>query len=262
MGDGLGLLKGLVSVLAMPMPMALGLALVGLGLAGVGRRRSGLFLAVMAMLTLVLSAWQPVADALLQPLESRYQPIVESHSLAGIRAVVVLGASWEADADWPAGARLSDSSALRLMEGLRLLQGLPEAVLVVSGGSRRAGQATVAEGYAAAANALGVPLERIRMLRTPQDTAQEAYAVLESLGTEQGFLLVTAASHMRRAVEHFERAGLAPVPAPTHFLTGRGGPERFGYWVPAAEHLRKTERAIYEYLGLLALELDHRRAWP
>ena len=45
-------------------------------------------------------------------------------------AVVVLGAGWEPEADWPAGTRLNDSSVQRLMEGLRLLQGLPEAKLV------------------------------------------------------------------------------------------------------------------------------------
>ncbi|WP_156925497.1 YdcF family protein [Thioalkalivibrio paradoxus] len=39
----------------------------------------------------------------------------------------------------------------RLMEGLRLLEALPDATLVVSGGSRRADEAPVAQGYAAAA---------------------------------------------------------------------------------------------------------------
>ncbi|AGA32420.1 hypothetical protein TVNIR_0726 [Thioalkalivibrio nitratireducens DSM 14787] len=37
------------------------------------------------------------------------------------------------------------------MEGRRLLEALPDATLVVSGGSRRADEAPVAQGYAAAA---------------------------------------------------------------------------------------------------------------
>ncbi|AGA32432.1 protein of unknown function DUF218 [Thioalkalivibrio nitratireducens DSM 14787] len=61
-------------------------------------------------------------------------------ALPDIAAVVVLGAGWEPEADWPAGTRLSDSSVHRLMEGLRLLEALPEGQLVVSGGSRRAGE--------------------------------------------------------------------------------------------------------------------------
>jgi uncharacterized SAM-binding protein YcdF (DUF218 family) len=171
--------------------------------------------------------------------------------------VVVLGGGWEPDADWPAGTRLNESSVHRLMEGLRLLQGLPEAKLVVTGVSRRAGELPVAQGYAQAARELGVPAERIVVLDTPTDTAQEAYAVREFLGTEARFVLVTSASHMPRSVRHFERVGLTPIPAPTHFRTGRGGPDRLSYWVPSSGNLGKTERACYEYLGLLALEWDH-----
>jgi len=136
------------------------------------------------------------------------------------------------------------------MEGLRLLEALPEARLRVSGASRDAARLPVALGYGQAAQALGVDPARIVVLDTPTDTAQEAYAVREFLGTEARFVLVTSASHMRRAVRHFERVGLAPIPAPTHVLTGRDGPHRLRYWVPSSDALRKTERAVYEYLRL------------
>ena len=136
---------------------------------------------------------------------------------------------------------------------------LPVVKLVVSGGSRRTGVAPVAQGYAAAAQALGVDPARIVVLDSPMDTAQEAYAVRDLLGTEARFVLVTSASHMRRSVRHFERVGLSPIASPTHYRTGRAGPDRLRYWVPSSDALRKTERAVYEYLGLRALELDHRR---
>ncbi|WP_237251727.1 ElyC/SanA/YdcF family protein [Thioalkalivibrio nitratireducens] len=84
----------------------------------------------------------------------------------------------------------------------------------------------MAQGYAQAAQALGVPAERLAVLDTPTDTAQEAYAVREFLGTEARFVLVTSASYMPRAVRHFERVGLAPIASPTHYLTGRDGPHR------------------------------------
>jgi uncharacterized SAM-binding protein YcdF (DUF218 family) len=63
---------------------------------------------------------------------------------------------------------------------------------------------------------------------------------------------------MARAMRDFETAGLAPIAAPTHFRTGRRETERLQYWIPSADQLRKTERAVYEYLGLLALRWDHR----
>jgi uncharacterized SAM-binding protein YcdF (DUF218 family) len=251
-------LKSLAATLLMPLPVALLLVLLGAWIAVRGARRTG-FVAVFAgLMLLFLSAWSPVANRFLEPLEQAYAPVLEVGALEDIVAVVVLGAGWEPAVDWPAGTRLNDSSLHRLMEGLRLLQGLPEARLVLTGASRRAGELPVAQGYAATAQELGVPAERIVVLDTPTDTAQEAYAVRDFLGTEPRFLLVTSASHMPRSVRHFERAGLTPIPSATHFLTGRGGPHRLSYWVPSAEDLRKTERAVYEYLGLWALEWDHR----
>jgi len=116
----------------------------------------------------------------------------------------------------------------------------------------------VAQGYAQAAQALGVDPGRIGVLDTPVDTAQEAYAVRDVLADGERFVRVTAASHMQRAVCHFERAGLEPIPAPTGFKTGSERVRTLAYWVPSAGNLRKTERAVHETLGLLALELDHR----
>ena len=91
-----------------------------------------------------------------------------------------------------------------------------------SGARLRVVTALVARGDAAAAQALGVGPARIVVLDTPTDTAQEAYAVREFLGTEARFVLVTSASHLPRSVRHLERAGLEPSAAPTHVLTGRG----------------------------------------
>jgi len=251
-------LKSLVATLLMPLPVALLLVLGGAWMAARGARRTGFVTGFAGFFLVFLAAWSPVADRLLEPLEQAYAPVLDVAALGDIVAVVVLGAGWEPDADWPAGTRLNDSSVNRLMEGLRLLEALPDAKLVVSGASRRADEAPVAQGYAQAAQALGVPAKRIVVLDTPTDTAQEAYAVRDLLGTEARFLLVTSASHMPRSVQHFERVGLSPIASPTHVLTGRGRPVRLSYWVPSSDALRKTERAVYETLGLRALEWAHR----
>ena len=140
---------------------------------------------------------------------------------------------------------------------MRLLRALPEARLIVSGGSWSADRAPVAQGYAQAARELGVPAERILTLDTPLDTAQEAYAVKAALGAGLRLVLVTSAAHMPRAMRHFQRVGLDPIPAPTQHLTGRSKRNSLLSWLPSSGDLGKTERAWHEYLGLLAVGLEH-----
>ncbi|NLY59529.1 MAG: DUF218 domain-containing protein, partial [Gammaproteobacteria bacterium] len=48
-----------------------------------------------------------------------------------------------------------------------------------------------------------------------------AYAAAAVLGEGAQVLLVTSASHMPRAMRHFQNAGLRPIAAPTHYLAGR-----------------------------------------
>jgi uncharacterized SAM-binding protein YcdF (DUF218 family) len=149
-----------------------------------------------------------------------------------------------------------------LVEGIRLLKLLPNARLLVSGASRDKAIAPVAWGYRDAALALGVAPDQIVVLDTPVDTGGEAKAV-KSWVVAQGanslsssrLILVTSASHIPRAMRHFESAGLHPLAAPTHYLASRG--TGLGYWVPSAENLKKSERAWYELLGLLAVKLEH-----
>lgn len=256
--DGLyAILKTLVAALVMPVPIALGLALGGLLLLRWGRRRAGRLVVIGAALLLLLMSWRPVTEGLLAPLEDRYPALIDASGLNQVAAVVVLGAGWWPDPGRPITAQLNPDSALRLFEGLRLLQALPGARLVVSGGSRDPERPPSALGYAQAARDMGVPAERILILDTPLDTAQEAYAVRNALGTGARLVLVTSAAHMPRAMRHFRAVGLDPIPAPTQYLTGRGPRSSLLNWLPAAENLLKSERAWHEYLGLLAWRWDH-----
>ncbi|MEY6432350.1 ElyC/SanA/YdcF family protein [Thioalkalicoccus limnaeus] len=255
MDDVYGTVKGLAAALLMPFPVALGLVTVGVALRALRNRGRvlGGWLVIAGALLLVLASWQPVADALLSPLEERYPPLTDPARVSDVTAVVVLGGGWWPGAEeWPVTARLSESSAIRLFEGLRLIPVWPEARLVLTGASRRADRAPVAWGYAEAARDFGVPETRILVLDTPVDTAREAEAVRAALGDGARLVLVTSASHMPRAMAYFRRVGLDPVAAPTHRLSGRSAYDELRDWLPAATYLRMTERAWYEYLGLLA----------
>lgn len=240
------------------MPMFLMAATFSIGwlIRKLGRYRLGGSIMTLAMLLLLLAAWAPVADNLLEPLESQYVAWEKWPEDRDIEAVIVLGGGWQPDRPWSITGRLSESSGLRLMEGLRLWHQRPNLLLVVSGGGEDPAM-TMAHGYAEAAEALGVPTERIVMLVSPKDTADEAKAVQALLGVGAKVLVVTSASHMPRAMRHFEAAGLAPVAAPTHYLANRTEGLGLAYWLPSARELRKTERAIYESLGLLAIQWEH-----
>ncbi len=251
------LLKVLVAHLVMPLPVTLGLLLLGGGLAWRGLRGPGLAAAALGLLLLFLASWSPLADRLLAPLEARYpalQALPDDESLAGI---VVLGGGWAWHTPWSITGRLGESSAIRLMEGVRLWRQRPSLPLVVTGSSRDPDAEPVAWGYARGAQELGVEPAQLQVLDTPVDTGLEARAVSKVLGEGARVVLVTSASHMPRAMQHFRRAGLRPMAAPTHYLAARSRVRRFGYWVPSATQLRKTERALYERLGLLALRFEH-----
>jgi uncharacterized SAM-binding protein YcdF (DUF218 family) len=242
-------IKKVIAAVFMPLPIALLLIFIGLWLAG-RRRPTGLFLAGAGAMVILLASWGPVADALLLPLEKKYPPLLDAGKYRGKIAIVVLGSGYNPDPSLPVTSQLADSAMIRLSEGIRLYRQLPGARLVLTGGSVFDSGAA-AHGYAEAAQALGVPGKDLAILDTPRDTAQEAQAVRKLLGERHALLLVTSASHMPRSMDLFQKAGLSPMPAPTRHKSLREDRSRFSYWVPSALHLRKTERAIYEYLALL-----------
>lgn len=257
------LLKTLAAQLIMPLPITFALLALS-GLFYWGRyRQAGAVALGLGVAVLFLASWGPVAERLLAPLETRYAPIdslADESLLAGeapIEAIVVLGGGWQPNAPYASTSRLNDSSSMRLVEGIRLWRQAPELPLIVTGARRSVDQAPVAQGYAEAAQALGVYEDALQVLDWPTDTGREASAVRERLGAGARILLVTSASHMPRAMRHFETAGLSPVAAPTHYLGEYYEASGLHHWVPSARHLRKTERAIYEALGLLMVGREH-----
>jgi uncharacterized SAM-binding protein YcdF (DUF218 family) len=248
-------LKKLIAALTMPLSITLLLWAMAALFFAKGSRRKGKLAAGAGAMLILAAAWGPVADTLLSPLERLHPPLIDIPPYNNA-AVMVLGSGYNQDSPLPITSRINDSGLVRLTEGIRIYRRLPKSRLVLSGGSVYGGSAA-AHGYAEAALALGVPERDIVRLDTPRDTAEEALAAREILGPGQILILVTSASHMARAMMHFKKAGLSPVPAPTRHKSLREDRSRPGYWLPSSSHLQKTERAVYEYLGLLAVNLDH-----
>ena len=244
-------IKTLAAEMLMPLPLCLGLLVVGLLLRN-RWRRLGNGCALFALLLLGLFSWAPVADRLLAPFESAYPPLHDWPKGESVDAVMVLGGDYQPHQPWVLSGQLGDNSSNRLLEGLRLWHLNPAARLVVSGSSGHTGVTPIAQAYVSVAQDMQVPASQLHVLDTPTDTGKEALAAARLLGEGSSLLLVTSASHMPRAIQHFRQAGLNPIAAPTHYLALRDPPSSLSYWVPSASHLRKSERTFYEVLGLIA----------
>ena len=250
------LLKALVAQLLMPLPLCL--LLFGAGvLLRLCLLRLGNALVVIGVMTLALLSWAPVADRLLSPIEARYPALHDWPHVAPGAAIVVLGGGYQPHQPWVVTGQLSEASANRVLEGLRLWHlSASESLLVVTGASRRNDVEPMARAYGRVARDMSVPDSHLHVLDTPTDTGEEARAVARLLGEDATLLLVTSASHMPRAMAHFQQAGLNPIAAPTHYLALRDDVDTLSYWVPSARHLQKSERAIYEWLGMLAVSWE------
>jgi uncharacterized SAM-binding protein YcdF (DUF218 family) len=168
-----------------------------------------------------------------------------------VRHIVALGAAYWPRDGVPITGSINGDGIARLTEALRLRREFGIERLVLSGG-RATSVAPSAEGYARLASALGTDRASMVLLDKPNDTAEEAAAVKALLG-DQPFILVTSAYHMPRAMKLMERVGAHAIPAPAgHRGATPGGLPGSG-WLPGASSLGKTEAALHEYAGLLAL---------
>jgi len=239
--------KRLLEACLLPVPIVIALLVAGmLVLRFTKRERAAQWLLGVSAALSLLTGYGIFERAMLGPLEDRYHALdaLELQAMAPKpTAVVLLGAGFRPDAELPPNARLSSTAIARLTESIRLLRSLPQARLIVSDGLGQ-GQST-----ADTAVLLGIPRERITVEPRSNDTADEA-ALLRPLIGDAPFLLVTSASHMRRAMGLFQKQGLHPIAAPTDFV---GGGTVFAATdlIPCTSNIKRTDIALHEWLGLM-----------
>lgn len=146
-----------------------------------------------------------------------------------------------------------------MAEGVRLYRLLPGAKLIFSGGVLRQGDKSVAGIMADFVNQMGVPAQDVVVEGNSQDTYENMVEVKKLVGASS-FILVTAASHMRRAVGVARKLQMNPFPAPARIWTSQHYPSgtdvadwvgtcirHFGY--PSQKRISELQRAYHEYLG-------------
>ena len=250
------LLDKILTAFALPPGLALLLGLVAL--IALWRKRVGL-----ATLTLALGLGQlalfslPVtADAIGAQLAAAYPPRSASATPAA-DLIVVLGGGLEGPTDKRPVADFNHA-ADRLYFAADLFHAGKAPAILVSGGSVRGlTQETEAEASAAILRRLGVPEGRLRLEGDSRNTRENALFSRTLAAETRRILLVTSASHMRRAQGCFEAVGFTVIPAATDFEDYSGW-DPVLRWLPSHDALATSSRLLKEALGLVVYRL---RGW-
>lgn len=184
------------------------------------------------------------------PLET-LEPVLTAGPVPQAKAIVVLSAGRISDSPEYERRAVPDTVALARMTYAAHVARARQLPLLVSGGllSARRGEEPLALTMKRVfENEFQIPVRWAEtQSRDTAENAQFSARILKSAGIGH-IILVTDATHMRRAKLAFESQGIAVTPAPTFFQgAGRFDPTR---WYPTAENLHCSYFAIYEWIGL------------
>jgi len=146
-------------------------------------------------------------------------------------------------------SQLTDQSLKRLVEGIIVQRATPNSKLVLSGGSWLT-DSSDARVMAEVARSLGVKDDDMIFESESKDTKDQAVLLGPVLQTNR-FILVTSAAHMPRSIALFNKEGMRPSAAPTGHHVEKRAVQDPRIYFPCGPALRKSETAIYEYLGLI-----------
>lgn len=181
-------------------------------------------------------------------LERKHPAILDIPSVTHVKWVVVLGGGHRAGEWLPLTSRISSLSLHRVAEGVRLHRELPDSTLVFSGAAT-VGGLSVAEVGRELGIVFGSRAEKVVVVSSPRNTAEEARCVRELVANEP-FVLVTSAVHMPRAVALFRNFGLDPIPAPTGHRSDFRGAFGWTSLLPSASNIADADAIFHELLGL------------
>ena len=242
------LLSKILSLLVYPLSLCLLLLVLAmlLRMRGARGRANGLTLLATAWLYFCATEWG--ATALLTPLEAAY-PAFSDEELPTAEAIVVLGGAITGESRFGQGGDFNQA-ADRLWRAATLYRSQKAPVLVLSGGTTLPGGLPESQLMAQKLDALGIPeaaLMQEAESRTTRENAQYTQALLEGQRVNH-ILLVTSASHMRRASAVFAAQGFMVTSVATdHQIPLLVGP--VPGWLPTAERLSRSTRAIHEWVG-------------
>ena len=209
----------------------------------------------LAILLLMIFATYPVPDIMLRFLENRYQTASE---LPRADAVVVLTGMVNLKLSTPEYVEFNDSVE-RILTGIRLVKKEYGERLIIVGGSGNLHNQTKSEARILRAFAIDFDIAEEKILIEPDsrntyENALKAKTLLEKYEISD-FILVTSASHLPRSMWCFEKLGMNPIPYRVDPSIPPTPRYRLSDIIPSVGALRKTSRALHEYVGILIYKL-------
>jgi len=229
------------------MPLSIAMILFGLGLWMIYKNsyKKAKVLLSASFIWIFLCSYSPLVDTLLYKLETTYPTLHKAPK--DIHYIYLLGGGHHTNNSLPITSQIVPISVVRLTEAIRLYKQLLDAKIILSGYSGMFDKTPHATMQYTLATSLGVPSKDLIIQPSPKDTKEEAL-VAQKLVKQKPFILVTSASHMKRAMMIFEDEGLHPIPAPTNHLANIN----YKYFeIFSINAFYKSHILMHEYLGLL-----------
>jgi len=231
----------------MPLPLFILLLIIGLYFLFTHKTFKAKLTLTLGFIWLFLISYPPLVNHILHTYESTYPTL---HTVPkNIKYIYVLGGGHNTDNHLPLTSQLTAASLVRLNEGIRLHHALDKKPILITSGYRgRYSNTPGAILQKKLALQLGIDEEMIHIEPGCKDTQEEAVAAKRYIGNAP-FILVTSASHMKRAMKFFQHEGLNPIPAPTNHTAAVKNLRYFNFFSPTA--IAKSHIIWHEMLGEL-----------
>lgn len=183
-----------------------------------------------------------------------YRALVDAEASTDIEAIVVLSgggntyrnSTHEINTPGP-------HTAFRTLEAIRLHNILPEALLIVSGGIGDPQGLSQPESKIMREELVraGIPKTLMVLETNSRNTHEQAINVTAMLRERdiEGFVLVTSAAHMHRALGTFKAQGLEPVPSVASTQSTEMPAPRWP-WLPSVGALSSSRASMREILAI------------
>lgn len=247
-------LTKLLPVFIYPLGLAIGLVVLGGGVAAWGHGRLALVCTGVAVAGLWMVATPAFAEWALGTLERQHPPRAIA-DLPQADVAVVLGGAVSGPVSPRTTLDLAASSD-RVLHAARLYRAGKIKRILVTGGNIPwlPGAIPEAELIRELLVEWGVPAAAVEISGASRNTYENALEI-QAMREGQPFtlaLLVTSAAHMPRALAVFQRAGLPVIAATTDVEVVSPGPWTALRWLPDADALAMTTRAVKEWISFWA----------